>query len=211
MKKLLMCLTSCIITGSLSQVVEADSNETVSVSYLSESVDYTQGASKSSGDLSGYSIEGTIPVGEKFYVGLGYASMDGTILGVNAAIDQTYLGFGMNLMDDLDLSKGKGSRLRLGIAKVSTEFTVSLGGSSATDKGKANFITGGYEMATGDKTSFTFGISGPTKDFNPTFSLGGRYEVGAGSISAGFSSSEDLVNGVTVETSGFNLGYSFSY
>jgi len=218
MRKILVSSLICFTAASVSQAEESTAssykpktNETFSVSYMSQSFDFTQGSSKASGDLSGYAISGTLPVSEKFFVGASFSSSDGTILGINASVDQKSLGVGINLLDDLDLANGTGSRLRLGVAKVTTDFTVSLGGSSSTDKDSENFITSDFELATGDKSSFNVGISGPTKDFNPTFLIGGRFEVGPGSISAGYSFSEDIVDGVTIEARGFSLGYSYSY
>jgi hypothetical protein len=54
-------------------------------------------------------------------------------------------------------------------------------------------------------------LSGKIDDFVPAYGLGIGYKVGNGKITAGYAFSEDSIGTTKIESTGFTIGYTYSF
>lgn len=218
MKKLILLSSVAIMTASM---VQSDETETVqsikvektsshpSITYglQSRSVDFTLGSTTENvAAAKGYYANVNVPVG-KFFFSIDHGKIVGDISGFDVLMEQTSLGVGVNIFDDLDLFGGTGSRFGVSVSRGYTDMDVYINGGITTEKDYDTYISTQYSLAATDFISLNLGITGPTTDFEPTYQIGASF----GPVDLMYSINQEIVDGVTIRASGIKVGLTTYY
>ena len=187
-------------------------SDTATIYYETLSIDLSVGAaSVKAADMTGMGIGGTIPIDENLFLVGSYSKVKGDILTLSSSLSVTTFGLGYHLFNDLDLEAGTGSKLSTLLSYNSSKIKVKVGSTEYSGTDTGTLVGLGYTTALGENFSADLSFNGLVDDFKPAYTLGASYKVGSGAIRAAYSATEEVVEGVTIKASGWNLGYSFVY
>ena len=187
----------------------ADNN--IQVGYNSGNIEYSVSGVSVDLTLEGLDYGGTIAVGDDYLIGYNFSDLDGNLLGFKFTLKITNIGVGMKLVDDLDYSRGSGSKLILGLSSRDSEISAKVNGVTYAEKEAATLLTGRYEVAAGKGLSMNLGLSGQTNNFDPTYNVGLSAVSGNSKTSLNYAWNTDKIGAVTVKATNFALSYALLF
>ena len=207
MKMIKQLIGAACITGSAS--FAADNNST-SLTYESLDMTLSAGGVSVSGDASGVSssIIFALPDSRIGFIG-SYANAYGTIGKATLDMNGFSVGVGYELVDTLDRSAGTGSEILVGLSYSSASGSVNISGTSySVDDNDTSFI-GRVEGRVSETVSLLANVNASLEgDGDPTFGVSVAYDITEnGALSVGYSSNKSTTNGVTMEISGWSIGW----
>lgn len=189
-----------------------NASDRTTVYYETLSIDLSAGgATVNAASMTGFGISSTSSLSEDVFISSSYTRLSGDIVGFPSSQSAWQLGVGYTIHDDLNLKAGTGSQLRTGFGYYSSSLDARISGTDYSESDSGAIIGVNYDIALGEAVSLDATLSGPLENFEVSFGIGGSYKVGAGKIRLAYTSNEDAIEGVTVKSSGYQLGYTFNY
>ena len=196
---------------AISSMAMAESS--VSAKYITLDGTLSSGGVSVAGDGDGYSLNGTLDIGDtSFVAAASLESISGTIGTAAWSLDSTLIGVGYKIVDELDDDSGLQLVAGVGYISSSGDFTSGgtkyiLGADSTILLGQARAKTGASISVAGE---VVLDLEG---DSDPTFSVGLAYDItDTGSIDFGYSANNSTSSsGVTSDLTGWSVGYRISF
>ena len=196
---------------AISSMAMAESS--VSAKYITLDGTLSSGGVSVAGDGDGYSLNGTLDIGDtSFVAAASLESISGTIGTAAWSLDSTLIGVGYKIVDELDDDSGLQLVAGVGYISSSGDFTSGgtkyiLGADSTILLGQARAKTGASISVAGE---LVLDLEG---DSDPTFSVGLAYDITeTGSIDFGYSANNSTSSsGVTSDLTGWSVGYRISF
>lgn len=218
MKNTTKILPACLLVA-LASPAFAEVKGELNVGAGQLTADLTATGLSLTGDMDTYGVSAIIPVADKFGVYLSHQNIDGsvsgTVLGVQAtgSLDgsTTVLAIGYQALGTMDRQNYTGADLLVGLGMISSEFSLTgaAGSVSASDETGAVFARLEGYMA--PKVRASLSMIADTDDFDPVFSIGLGYDLGAGVLRLNYVADTTSDNGATLKQNGVSLGYTIEF
>lgn len=211
-------LSTCVVVALTSPALAEVKGE-LNVGVGQMSADLTATGLSLTGDLDTYGVSAIVPIADQFGLYLSYQNVDGRVSGSIAGLtaagsldgNSTVVAFGYQALGTMDRQNHTGADILVGLGMIASDFSLTGAGGTVSLSDETGAVFGRLEGYLAPKVRASLNFIADTDDFDPVFSVGLGYDLGAGVLRLTYAADTTSENGATLKQNGVSLGYSIEF
>lgn len=207
-------LTLVIVRPALSQDLSRESSGvTLNFSRSSLTSAYSfSGIGSVDLHVDGYLVGTSFDLSNEMSLGFGYFKGRGALSFFDYQGEGQFISINYNVHNNLDVHNGHGMKASIGLRHVNTSVDILVGGASVQFSDSKDLIEAQTEVAITEDISVFASVVGDISSFNPSYGIGLNVGIkDSGYLNFGYSTTSESIEGLSVKSTAFLMGYKLKF
>ncbi len=163
-------------------------------------------------NVDGYLVGTSFDLSNEISLGIGYFKGRGALSFFDYQGEGQFISINYNVLNNLDLHNGHGMKTSIGFRHVNTSIDILVGGASVQFSDSTDLIEAQTEVAITKDISVSASVVGDISNFNPSYGIGLNIGIiDSGYLNVGYSTASDSIQGLSIESTAFLIGYKLKF